>query len=498
MRVVRDRLRHRALLEAEALQEAHALRARGMVALKNDHLHNVLRRVRLHKAVPDRQIDQPLVVANAVGDDLDDARLDRAAGVRGRGDAEALLRDRMPDVHGIADARREAGGRDVYAHFSVFRHHVAVDDRARDADVTEVVKEHDVRTLARRDAAHLVIHAEAGGDVDRHILDRLDGVEPFLDGTADDVVQMPFVHERVGMRVVGDEAGEAVVNFVVEHGVDDDRHIVPRAAVAHECVHSVPHFFQRVLGAGGFVAAADAGGDVGAQCGAGIGDGKMPGDDVVGLERFGKLGVDMLLRADHVREAHHFAETHDAVPRHHFADVVRPDRRAGVLKARDRRDARRRVGHRLKRGALRVLDHELHAVLAADVADLVRVHENAGRAAGNDRLGVLAHGEHGRLHMDVPVHKAGRNVLPRRVDDLRVRTDAVRRVAHERDAPLCDGDVDALLNFRRADVDEPGAANDQLRRLRTHSDPRQRARHGIQRLFAELVQHNILLTHTDS
>ena len=143
-------------------------------------------------------------------------------------------------MHRVEDVLREVGGPDLHAHLPVFRHDVAVDHRPGDADVLQIVKEHDVRTLARRDAAHLVIHAEAGRDVDRHVLDRLDGIEALFDGAADDMIQMAVVDERVRVGIVGDQAGEAVVDLVVQHGLDDDRHIVPGAAVAHEGVHAVP------------------------------------------------------------------------------------------------------------------------------------------------------------------------------------------------------------------------------------------------------------------
>ena len=91
--------------------------------------------------------------------------------------------------------------------------------------------------------------------------------------------------------------------------------------------------------------------------------------------------------------------------------------------------------------------------------------------------------------MDMPVHKAGRDVLAARVDDLCLRPDAVRCVAHERNAALGDRDVDALLDLRRADVDQTGVFDDRLRLLYAHGDPRHRTRHLIQWLLAEFVQH---------
>ena len=49
------------------------------------------------------------------------------------------------------------------------------------------------------------------------------------------------------MSVVRDQTGKAVINMVIKNGADDHRHIVPCAAVAHQCIHAVPHLLQYIL-----------------------------------------------------------------------------------------------------------------------------------------------------------------------------------------------------------------------------------------------------------
>ena len=85
---------------------------------------------------------------------------------------------------------------------------------------------------------------------------------------------------------------------------------------------------------------------------------------------------------------------------------------------------------------LMFFDHDPDAVLAADVADLMRVHENARRAAGDDRLRIFAHGDHGRFHVDVPVQKARGNHLAGGVDDAGVLADAVGVVGVDDAVPV--------------------------------------------------------------
>ena len=92
----------------------------------------------------------------------------------------------------------------------------------------------------------------------------------------------------------------------------------------------------------------------------------------------------------------------------------------------------------------------------------MRVHEDAGRAAGDDRLRIFAHGDHGRFHVDVPVEEPWRDVLPLRVDDLRVLADAVVGLPEVGDAALGDGHVHVLLDLGRAHVHELRALDHRL------------------------------------
>ena len=73
--------------------------------------------------------------------------------------------------------------------------------------------------------------------------------------------------------------------------------------------------------------------------------------------------------------------------------------------------------------------------------------------------------------MDVPVEEPGGEVEPRRVDDPRSLADAMRGAgAHVGDAPARHRHVDALLDFVRAHVDEPGPADHRVGRAHALRD----------------------------
>ena len=280
---------------------------------------------------------------------------------------------------------------------------------------------------------------------------------------------MPVLDQGIGVGVVGDETGEAVVDMVVQHRLDDDGHVVPGAAVAHEGVHATAHLLQHVLRPGGLVAAADAGGDIGVETHARVGHGVVAGDDLIRLQGLRQLPVDVGFRPEHVGEAHHLPKTHDAVPGHHLPDLLGADVGARVLEARHGGHAGGNIGHGLEGRPLCVVDHGLHALGAADVADLVGVHEDAGGPVGHHRPGVFAHADHGGFHMDMGVHEARRDVLAGSVDDLGVLADAMGGVAHEGDPALGNGYVDPFLDLGGADVHQLGIADDQLRLHHAHS-----------------------------
>ena len=189
-----NRLCHGAFFEAEAFYKTEAFRAGFMVAFNDCHLHDILLRVRFRKTVSDRQIGKALIRTDPVGDDFNHAGLYRRSGGFRRRNTEGLRRDRLTDMHGMADRLRHCSRLNVDRHFPVFRNNFTVDHGACDADVVQVFEEDYIGAFARRNASHFVVHAEAGGNVDRDILDGFDRVEPLADGAAQNMVKMAVVH----------------------------------------------------------------------------------------------------------------------------------------------------------------------------------------------------------------------------------------------------------------------------------------------------------------
>ena len=137
----------------------------------------------------------------------------------------------------------------------------------------------------------------------------------------------------------------------------------------------------------------------------------MAGYYLVCLECFSEFSVNIRICAEHVRETHHFAQTHDTVPGHHLADFIRTDMRARVLKSCYCRYARRNVRHRFKRRSLCIFDHRFYTLRPADVADLMRIHEDSGSTVRYNSPCVLPYADHGRLNVDVGVHESRSDIL---------------------------------------------------------------------------------------
>ena len=219
----------------------------------------------------------------------------------------------------------------------------------------------------------------------------------------------------------------------------------------------------------------------------------MPGHRIAALERFGHFAVRVIGAGEDAREVHHLAKADNAVPRHGFGDVVGADRRTGVLEPGDGGHARRRGYHRFEGNAARILFHDLHAVEAEYVADLVRIHVNAGRTVSHGGPRVLGHAEHRGLHVDVAVEEAGGDVSAAGFDYRRLVADAVIGTRpHVRDAPPGDGHIDAFLDFGCAYVDELGTLDNRIRRLQPLRNRNKRRRDFPQLMFAEPIDHGSL------
>ena len=305
---------------------------------------------------------------------------------------------------------------------------------------------------------------------------------------------MPIGHERVRVRVVGDEVREARVDVGLGDGGRQVRQVEPRRAVAQLGVLPEAHLRERVLGAGRLVAAAHAAGDIRVQPLVGLGDGVVSRDHLVGSEGGGELAVGVVGGRQHAGEVHHLAEAHHAVPGHGVRDLGGAHGSTRVLEAGNGRHAGRRGHHGLQRRARGILHHHLHAFKAEHIAHLVGIPVDAHRAVGDDGAGVLAGTDHGRLHVDVPVQEARRDHLAGSVNDAGALADAMGgALAHVGDAALRDGHVDVVLHFGRAHVHEPRARDHRVGGRAALGHGGQGLRALPKRFLAEMVQHGRLL-----
>ena len=108
---------------------------------------------------------------------------------------------------------------------------------------------------------------------------------------------------------------------------------------------------------------------------------------------------------------------------------------------------------------------------------------------GDDAAGVFTGGEHRGFDVDVAVEHARGDIGAVCLDHLRIRADAVLRVADKSDAAAVDGDVDMLADLMRADVDELGVEDDRLGGHIAHRNGGESGGAFPKRHFADLFAH---------
>ena len=122
---------------------------------------------------------------------------------------------------------------------------------------------------------------------------------------------------------------------------------------------------------------------------------------------------DLRVFGQHAGEIHHFAQVADIIALDQLLDVVRRDRgAAGLDLAADGGDAARCAEKEVEPCLTAVADHEIDAVDAQDIRDLVRVGDDADGAVGDGDAGVFAREEHRTLNVDVAVDEARQQVWP--------------------------------------------------------------------------------------
>ena len=492
MGVVAHGLGERAV-DAEARAESVGVRPLGaVVAVEDGHLEHVVVGVCLELAVDHGNLDDDVLRDRRAADAADCAHAGAAVGEVDR-DLEVRRREVAADVHGVGHEVGPAVEVQAKERAPLARHEVAVDHDGLGDKALQIGENDEVGALAGRHAAHVCVDAEHLGGVDGRELERRHGVGAGGDARAQGAVHAALGDERVRVVVVGAQHDQARVDARGE----DLRQVAgkrePGGAVAGLDVHAHAELGHDVVGRDGLVARADAGGDVGVEAAVGLGDGVVTGHALAGLEGLGHLVLGVLLAAEDAREVHHLAEADDVGPVHGGRDLRGVDVGTCVVEAGDGGDAGGRGEHGLERRALGVVEHDADALEADDVAALVRVGEDRGRAARDDDLGVLSAADHGGLDVDVGIDVAGGDILTGGVDDLRVRPDtvlgSVAAQAQVRHAAARDGDVCVRQDLARGHAHEVGVADHGVGGLLALRDLDERGVAFPQRNLAEIVDH---------
>ena len=115
-----------------------------------------------------------------------------------------------------------------------------------------------VRLSKRTRSAHfpgaidpkLVVHMEAGCGVDGRHLQSDKRVDSFLDGAAQDMVDMSGACEGVRVGIVGNQAAKARIQPGFLDGMREPGQVAPCGALAELGIHAKTNFSERIFGAG--------------------------------------------------------------------------------------------------------------------------------------------------------------------------------------------------------------------------------------------------------
>ena len=419
--VVRDGGRHRAGLEAVALDVADADVVRVLMALDDRDLEDVV-----------FQVD-PVGVAGVGRHDL--ARDHAEHGARaGLGE---IVGGEVRDVEGLVGAldemRIDLGslkGRDLFA----VEHELALLVDLKNIEVAEVVDDNEVGEEAGRDGA-AVVEQEVAGSMMARALDGDDGVHTRGDGLLDDVVDVALFQQIVGVLVV---RAEHTVGVILRREQRQQRvKVARRGALADHDVLAALELGERIAHVGALVVGVDAGGNVGVEVVAGKA-GSVAVDLLVMRLRRNDLLEHLLVGVGNADVVHHLGKALDAVVLVEAVDGAVVKVRAALVERGGGHAARQHEAH-VERQVFGRLKHILDAVGAHDVGDLVRVGDNGRGAVRKNGLGKLLRADERAFQMDVRVHKAGQHKLAAHVDlDL-----ALVMLAHAGDQAGGHGDIAA-------------------------------------------------------
>ena len=334
--VVRDGCRHRAGLEAVALDVADADVVRVLVALDDGNFQDVVLNADLFGVARIGRDD----LAGHHAEHRARAGLDKVRGLKVR-NVERLVR--------ALDEVRIDLGRFKRRDGLAVEHQLALLVDLKDVEVVEIVDHDKVRKKARCDCAAVVEQEVTRGVVARAFDgdDRVDAV--FVDGLAADIVDVPLLQKIVRVLVV---RAEHAVGVILRCEQREQRVEVARGrALADHDVLSALELGDGILHGAALVVGIDAGGDVGDA-------------DIV----------------------HHFGQTLDAVVLVERVDRAVIEHRAGFVERRCGHAGGEHEAH-VNGQIFRRLQHILDAVGAHDIGDLVRVGDDGRGAVRNDGVG---------------------------------------------------------------------------------------------------------------
>ena len=367
--VVRDGCRHRAGLEAVALDVADADVVRVLVALDDGNFQDVVLNADLFGVARIGRDD----LAGHHAEHRARAGLDKVRGLKVR-NVERLVR--------ALDEVRIDFGRFKRRDGLAVEHQLALLVDLKDVEVVEIVDHDKVREEARRDRA-AVIEQEVARGVMTRAFDGDDRVDARPDSAAHDVVDVSLFKKIVRVLVV---SAEHTVGVILRREQRKERVKVARGRALTD--HDVLPAFE--LGEGVFHGAAlmvgvHAGCDVGVQVVARKSR-RVAVDLLVVCLRRDDLFEHLLIGIRHADIVHHLSKTLHAVVLVERVDRAVVEHRAGFIERRRGHAGGEHEAH-VDGKILRRLQHILNTVGAHNVGDLVRVGDHGRGAVRNDSVG---------------------------------------------------------------------------------------------------------------
>ena len=228
---------------------------RAVVTVEHGHLEGVNLGVCLELAVADRYLDDAVLRDGGPAHAPDGAHAGKSVWPVDV-DLEVGGREATAHVHRVGHEVGPLEQGIVEQGMPVLGHKLPVDEDLVGHEAFEVGENHEVGALAGRDAAHVRVHAQALGRVDRGKLQGRHRVCAGRDARPERAVHATLGDERVGVVIVRAQADEARIHAAFEHLRQVSRQAEPVRPIARLDVHAHAKLRDDVLGRDGLVACA--------------------------------------------------------------------------------------------------------------------------------------------------------------------------------------------------------------------------------------------------